>query len=256
MVDNDKAGLTMSERILENEAMLSEPEVIAYDKLVKQYHHIMHAGFVLTVLNTSPEKGAFLDVGTGTGWIAIGIAKCNPKCSVTAIDLSDTMLNVAKKNAQNEGVGGRIQFLIADAKSIPFEDHTFDSIFSHNMLHHIPNPIAMVNEMVRVVKEDGAINIRDLIRVPKFMAGLYVNIFGMFYNKMMKKEYHDSILASLSAKEWHDLLRVSKIRKAKLTAQFVTHISIERSSIRKRNKTISIPGPSFLSIFKKMYVSG
>lgn len=246
----------MDGRILETEAMMSQQEVMAYDKLVKQYHNILHSGFILTVLNTSPEKGAFLDVGTGTGWIAIGVAKHNPKCSVTAIDLSATMLNVAEKNAQNEGVGDRINFLKMDAKSMPFQDHAFDSVFSHNMLHHIPNPIEMVNEMGRVVKEDGAINIRDLIRVPKLMAKCYVNIFGLFYNKMMKKEYYDSIRASLSMEEWHDLLKASKIQKGKLTRQFVTHISLQRSAVHKRNKKLHIPGPSFLSLFKKMYVSG
>lgn len=246
----------MGKRILENEVMLSEEEVIAYDKLVKQYFEILHTGFAITVLNTSPEKGAFLEVGTGTGWIAIAIAKLNPKCRITAIDLSDAMLKVAEKNAEDEGVSHRIKFLKADAKSLPFPDQTFDSTFSNNMMHHIPNPIEMVNEMCRVVKEDGAINIRDLIRVPKFIAKLKVHIFGMFYNKMMKKEFYDSILASLSRKEWYDLLKVSEIENAKLTMQFVTHISLERLSVHKRDNKINTPGFSLIDIFKKMYVSG
>lgn len=246
----------MSQRILEKEVMLTEKEAVAYDRLVRQYFKIIHTGFILTVLNNSPEKGAFLDLGTGTGWIAIGVARHNPNCHVTAIDLSNTMLKVAKKNAVKEGVNDRITFLKGDVKSIPFGDGSFDSVFSHNMLHHIPNPMEMINEIARVAKKSGAVHIRDLIRWPKILAKLHVNIFGIFYNRLMKKEYYDSILASLSKKEWRHLLKRSNLKGARITSQFITHISIERPSAHKRDQKLIIAGPFGLGLFKNMYVSG
>ena len=54
--------------------MMSVDEVVAYDLLAKKYLKILHAGYIETVINLSPPAGLFLDVGTGTGWIAIGVA--------------------------------------------------------------------------------------------------------------------------------------------------------------------------------------
>src|SRR5689334_12459668 len=118
-------------RILENEVMMTEQEVIAYDQLVKKYLQILHTGFVETVINNSPSSGRFLDVGTGTGWIAIGVTKHTSNCQVTAIDLSEEMLNVAQRNAIQEGVGNKLSFQKGDAKGIPFADETFDAVFCH-----------------------------------------------------------------------------------------------------------------------------
>lgn len=246
----------MQERILENEAMLSQREVNAYDKLVKQYYYILHMGFILTVLKTSPEKGHFLDVGTGTGWIAIGVAQKNPNCHVTAIDLSETMLNVAEKNARKKGVHQRITFMKCDAKSMPFKDSQYDSVFSHQMLHHVQDPLTMLQEVARVAKTSGAINIRDLIRTSKTMAFWQVNTFGVFYNATMKKEYYDSILASFSKKEWRCLLKESNIENARLTRQFVTHMSIERPSARKNSKIKTQNNTHGLRMLFNPYVSG
>jgi ubiquinone/menaquinone biosynthesis C-methylase UbiE len=242
-------------RILEPEAMMSEEEILAYDLLVKKYLRILHAGFIETVINQSPPKGLFLDVGTGTGWIAIGVAKYNPDIEIIGVDLSETMLKVAKKNAHHEGVNKRIKFLKSDAKCLPFEDEIFDSVFCHNMLHHLPEPIKMVKEMARVVKKDGAIIIRDLKRVSRPLVEFHVNVLGLPYNKLMKKEYRNSILAALSEKEWKDLFHTINIPEAKLTKQFITHISIERPSKKKRRDFIEVPTPLYLKPFKNFYVS-
>lgn len=246
----------MRGRILEDEVMLAEDEVVAYDKLVKQYLEILHAGFVHTILNLSPEEGLFLDVGTGTGWIAIGIVQKNPLCRVVAVDLSDTMLRVAKKNAVREGVAHRIEFVKADAVSLPFTDKYFHSVFSHNMLHHLPEPILMMKEIARVVRDDGAVNVRDLKRLPFWMAKLHVNLFGLFYNRTMKKEYFDSILASLSEGEWQQMAEALKIDNARLTTQFVTHIALERPSKHKRESPLADDNPFGVGLLRNLYVSG
>lgn len=245
----------MRGRILENEVMLTREEVVAYDRLVKQYFEILHSGFILTVLNSSPEKGIFLDVGTGTGWIAIGIAQKNPHCRVVAVDLSDTMLRVAKNNAEAEGVAHRIEFMIADAKRLPFADNSFHSVFSHNMLHHLAEPLGMVHEIARVVRGGGAVNIRDLKRLPRWLAVVHVNLFGLFYNKVMKREYYDSIRASLSQSEWQQMIQSANIPNARLTTQFITHIALERPSINKRTPPLPLQSRFGTGFIRKLYVS-
>lgn len=242
-------------RILEPEVMMSEAEVVAYDQLVKKYLAILHAGFVETVLNLSPPKGNFLDVGTGTGWIAIGVAKHNPNVEVTGVDLSDTMLKVAEHNARAEGVADRVRFIKGDAKQLPFENQSFDAVFSHNMMHHLPEPHQLLTEMARAAKSEGAIILRDLKRHSRFVTEMHVQLFGLTYNRMMKKEYRDSILAALSEKEWQELFQHAKIKEGKLTKQFVTHMGIERAAQTRNSSPTTIPTPWFMRLAKCFYVS-
>ncbi|MFA7062124.1 MAG: class I SAM-dependent methyltransferase [Pedobacter sp.] len=242
-------------RILEPEIMMGEEEVKAYDLLTRQYLEILHAGFVETVLNLCPSGGRFLDVGTGTGWIAIGVAKHDQVCHVVGIDLSDSMLSVAVKNSVGEGVGSRVTFQRGNASQIPFDDNTFDAVFCHNMLHHIPEPISLIREMKRVVKKDGAFAARDLVRHSPFVTFLHVNLFGFRYNELMKKEYRDSILAALSSSEWRDLFIEANIEGAKITKQFATHQGIERPAKNRRANYITVPTSSIARIGKAFYTS-
>ncbi|KAF0182313.1 MAG: type 11 methyltransferase [Nitrospirae bacterium] len=243
-------------RILEPEVMMSEEEILAYDKLVLKYLGILHAGAVETILNMSPREGRFLDVGTGTGWISIGVAENCPGAEVIGIDLSPAMLSVAAGNARQQGVSDRVSFVLGDAKKIHYEDNSFDAVFCHNMLHHIPHPLPMVKEMIRVLKKDGALLIRDLKRIAHPWIEFHVNVLGLTYTKLMKKEYRDSIQAALSEEEWKQLIDQIQVPGAKLTRQFITHMSIERPSLRRRAEQIQVPTPLHMRLAKKMYVSG
>ncbi len=247
--------LFKSERILEPEAIVSVEEVEAYDKLSLKYLTILHNGFIETVINSSPPSGKFLEVGCGTGRIAAGVAAHTKNIEVKGVDISETMLAVAKNIAEEARVGHKVSFEIADAKKLPFDDNTFDSVFCHNMLHHIPDPLPVLKEMSRVVKEDGAFLVRDLVRKPYLKAGMHVWFFGLTYNRLMKKEYMDSILASFSAKEFKDFWKEIDLRGLKLTNQFITHHGIEKTSERKRDAVVSIQASAINTILKQFYVS-
>ena len=243
-----------SERVLETESMESIEEVYAYDKLTLKYLTILHNGFVETALNKSAATGKFLEVGSGSGRISIGVVKLNKQAEMYGIDLSENMITVAKDNAEKEGVAERIEFSYGSATELPFDDNSFDTVLCHNMLHHIPDIPLAIMEMKRVVKDDGAILIRDLIRQPTFIRLCHVHILGLTYNKLMKKEYGDSIKAALSVMEWNELFQKADISGAKITKHFITHQGIERESANKREDYIKVPTPFYVVPFKNMYV--
>jgi len=242
-------------RILKKEIMESEDEALAYDLVVSKYLDIVHAGFAETVVNMSPPEGRFLDVGTGSGWDAILVARNNSKVQVTAVDLSDAMLEIASRNAQSAGVQGKINFIKADAKKLPFEDGIFDAVFTHNMLHHQAEPEKMVSEMIRVAKADGAIIIRDLVRHSSLINDFCVNFLGSNYDKMMKTEYRRSILAALSQKEWIELKKKTNMLDSRFTKQFITHVSIERPSIRRKDIYLKVVSPFYRRLAASFYIS-
>ena len=80
----------------------------------------------LTDINTSKR---ILDVGTGSGCIAISIFKERPKCYFTALDISKNALKVAKYNAKMHHLGNKIKFVNIDIDKI--QDNKYDFIVSN-----------------------------------------------------------------------------------------------------------------------------
>lgn len=72
-----------------------------------------------------------LDVGTGSGNIAIAIAKYLPVATVTAIDVSDSVIKLAKDNAERNGVSDRINFQVLDLISDGFPEEEYDMVISN-----------------------------------------------------------------------------------------------------------------------------
>jgi ubiquinone/menaquinone biosynthesis C-methylase UbiE len=108
-------------------------------------------------------SGKILDVGCGTGLCAIQIAK-NDRYEVTGIDNSTEMIKMCQKNAKKEGV--TVDFRVATASRLPFEDREFDMIVSNGSLHHWEKPVEVFNEMYRVLKPGGSVFINDLCQDP------------------------------------------------------------------------------------------
>lgn len=74
----------------------------------------------------------FLDLGTGSGCIAVTLAAERPRWSGTAVDISPEALDVARRNAAANAVGGRIDFVAADfTEALPFAEHSFDLVVSN-----------------------------------------------------------------------------------------------------------------------------
>jgi ubiquinone/menaquinone biosynthesis C-methylase UbiE len=137
------------------------------------------------------------------------------------------MLKVAEQNVTEAGFKDKIILLQADARNIPFENKFFDFVISTEMLHHLADPVPVLKEMKRVVKDTGTIIIRDLIRPPtEFILNLYVSIFGLPYNQALKKGYRESLYNAFSIEEWKELLKFSGIEKTKISVDFPHFINI------------------------------
>lgn len=97
--------------------------------------------------------GKALDVGCGTGNLAMELAKNPDLTSIEAFDFSPAYIAYAKAR----GADPRINFQAADACAMPFDDGTFDLTLSMLVLPFIPEPQRAVREMVRVTKPGGTV---------------------------------------------------------------------------------------------------
>ena len=153
----------MLPRTLEPEAMDTDQEADEYDAMD---HSEVNQRFVADLLAAGETGTDILDIGTGTALIPIELCRAseNEALRVMAIDLSVPMLDVARLNIDMEGFLDRIQLEHFDAKDTPLEDAMFTTVISNSIVHHIPEPLGVLQEADRVLAPGGLMFIRDLMR--------------------------------------------------------------------------------------------
>ena len=163
-----------------------------YNEETKNRVRYLSGSFVSVVKKWGIIDGKVLDLGTGTGLLAIELAKKIPDVEVIGLDLSDVALEVARKNLQEIEQPLKVSFKNGDAEDMPFEDGTFDLVVSSNTLHLIKHPVRMFNETQRVLKPEGKFFFSDFRR----------SWLGLL---------SQHIRAAYSPKEVNDLLSRSKL---------------------------------------------
>jgi ubiquinone/menaquinone biosynthesis C-methylase UbiE len=98
---------------------------------------------------TKMGKGTILDLGSGTGYLAIEIARKAPGLQVHGIDLSKRMVKIARRHAK--GVTNA-QFVFGNAASLPFKDNSIDLVVSTGASHHWKTPRLVFDECYRILK--------------------------------------------------------------------------------------------------------
>lgn len=121
------------------------------------------------------KEGDILDVGCGFGGTLLYLAGELPGIHGVGIDLSEALLDMARQSAVDQGVAQRVRFEKADAQAIPYPDDHFDVVISTNVVHHVTDPRAMLQEIDRVLAEDGMLYIADIRR--SWLAGLFDRAF-------------------------------------------------------------------------------
>lgn len=101
-----------------------------------------------------------LDVSSGRGTQSIFYAQ-DYGVEVTGIDLAEEMVQTATENATNAGLTDRVNFKIADAQALPFEDNRYDVVINECAVGIPDDSQAVLNEMVRVAKPGGKIAIHE-----------------------------------------------------------------------------------------------
>ncbi|MDG2390040.1 MAG: class I SAM-dependent methyltransferase [Planctomycetaceae bacterium] len=150
-----------------------EPEVMDTQHEAREYDEMDHSGvnelFVSDFLSACPQSilndsSDILDLGTGTALIPIEFCRQSKQGNITAIDLADEMLKLAKANIERADLSARVRLIKCDAKQLPFENDCFSVVISNSIIHHIPEPLVAMRDMVRVLKLGGLLFVRDLMR--------------------------------------------------------------------------------------------
>jgi SAM-dependent methyltransferase len=94
-----------------------------------------------------------LELGAGTGYFSLNLLQAGVLGSATCTDISPGMVETLESNAQRLGLD--VDARVADAEDLPFDDASFDLVFGHAVLHHLPDLDRAWREIHRVLKPGG-----------------------------------------------------------------------------------------------------
>ena len=126
----------------------------------------------------SDDPKQILDVAAGTGELAIALWK-NFRVKITAVDLSQEMLNLADKKIKQLGADITIQK--ANAENLPFESNKFDAVSVGFGVRNFENLEKGLSELRRVVKENGSVYILEFSK----MEGVLSPLYNFYFNKVL-----------------------------------------------------------------------
>ena len=229
--------IRMLDRTLEPEVMDTVDDARDYDAMD---HAAPNRAFV-DRLKQLGARGYMLDLGTGPGHIPIMIAQEIAEAKVMAVDLSKNMLELAKKKLAATTLGDRVDFELADVKDLPFEDHVFDTVFSNTILHHIPEPIAMLREAWRVLKPGGLLLIRDLYRPSdeKALDALVKQHAGT-EGEHAQRMFRESLCAALTPDELREVAKHAGMEGGEVVFDTDQHMSLQRAANHENTKSVYV----------------
>jgi ubiquinone/menaquinone biosynthesis C-methylase UbiE len=99
--------------------------------------------------------GDALEIGAGTGYFSLNLLQAGVIGTATATDISPGMLSALEKNAKRLEL--EVETKLAEAERLPFGDESFDLVFGHAVLHHIPDLAQGFAEFHRVLRPGGTI---------------------------------------------------------------------------------------------------
>ena len=105
-----------------------------------------------------------LDVGCGVGITACYLAK-RYGCQVVGVDFTEKMIERSEERARRQGVERAVEFKVADARDLPFEDDLFDAVIAESVNVFLVDKARAVGEYVRVTRPGGYVGIDELTLV-------------------------------------------------------------------------------------------
>lgn len=163
------------------------------------------------------RPGDILDVATGTGDLAMLIARRITGSHITGIDLSEGMIDIGRKKIAEAGLDRRISLRTADSLAMPFDDNTFDAVTVAYGVRNFENLLQGYREMLRVLRPGGSLCVIELATpsatmvrpLYKFYTRCIIPAVGRLVSKDVRAYSYlpESIAAVPQRSEMTDLIR-------------------------------------------------
>lgn len=140
------------------------------------------------------DDSMLVDLGAGSGYFTILSAKCNRNASITAVDMSDMMLNRLRSSLIKKKLDKNVTILKENIEHTSIAANTADIIIISNVLHELKDPRDIVEEMNRILKPGGIILASEFLDNDfgrKFLSHHEDEVHGPYSEKEMFKYFNE-----------------------------------------------------------------
>lgn len=160
------------------------------------------------------EGDVVLDLGSGAGIDAILAAKkVGEKGRVIGVDMTEEMIDKAKKNARKQGITNA-EFLLGEIENLPLKDNSVDAIITNCVINLTPDKAKTFSEAYRVLRPGGKIYLSDIVLLGELTEEQRNNkelISGCVAGALLRDDYLNKIMgAGFNVKVLHENTGISK----------------------------------------------
>lgn len=135
---------------------------------------------VKNLLKTNPQQ--VLDIATGTGDLAITLAKRAKSVNIIGVDIAEGMLEIGKLKVERKNLSNQIKLLKASSQHLPFANNLFDASMVAFGVRNFEDPVKGLLEMNRVTREGGSIHVLEFT-TPRI--GLVKVAYKFYFNRIL-----------------------------------------------------------------------
>jgi ubiquinone/menaquinone biosynthesis C-methylase UbiE len=188
------------ERVTEPELMDDEQQSIAYAKADFSTSNQLYVDSLVRDFPT--HLRAVVDIGCGPADVVIRLAKAAPHAAITAIDGSAPMITLGRTAARAAGVDDRLTLLHTRIPGPLPAAQSFDAVLSKDLLHHLPDPRVLWNEVTRLGRPGAAVYVMDLVRPDsEETARAMVKEGAGSEHPILQHDFYQSLLAAFTMDE-------------------------------------------------------
>ena len=206
-------------RIVEtDEGIQDEFDVRIYNSMMRR---LRDKGWMETnhIIISGITNGFALEIGSGPGYLGLEWLKKTASTVLMAVEISPEMTKIAERNAREYGLEGRVKYVKGDAYQIPFDDNTFDGVFSNGSLHEWSQPIRVFDEVYRVLKPRAKYFISDMRRDMNPSVRWFMKL--TVKPKEIRPGFVSSINASYTIDEIRSILDQSNLKESVVAKTFM-----------------------------------
>ena len=183
-----------------DEGIQGDFNVEIYDKMQRR---LRDKGWIETqdIIGSGIIEGLALEIGPGPGYLGLEWLKYTNGTMLKGLDISQDMIAVAERNAQEYNMLNRVEYVLSSGHKIPFADEMFDAVFTNGSLHEWSEPKSTFNEIWRILKPEGRYFISDLRR------DINILIKWFLWINTRPKEIRSGLVTSINAAYTPDELR-------------------------------------------------
>lgn len=211
-------------RVLETgQGIQGEFNVTLYDQMQRR---LRDKGWIETkdLLKHGIVQGCALEIGPGPGYLGLEWLRHTQRTTLKGLDISPDMIAIAERNAREYGLSQRVEYVHSSGSRIPFDDNTFDAVFTNGSLHEWAEPRGTFNEIWRVLKPGGKVFISDLRR------DMFALIRWFLWANAKPKEIRPGLISSINAAyipdELKELIKGTKLEDCRLSSNLLGMILI------------------------------